>query len=392
MKTISKIVLIVGILCTMIISGCGGKRVQESFPTPTEEPVERPPQSMSQVPSPWGNLAGNLAQKGLPREKLVNFFRDGKLRFTPSPMETKLRELFPIFFRSELTKSVQEKLYELGYDIVIDGRNGSGTRNIVKNFQRDVGLSQSGKVDNTLLAQLDRALVSGRVRSLKDYKAPPRGKPNRASTHTQFTNARAISQIRANYLSDKSTFDRAQAAYQVPGPLIASIMWIETGYGNYFGKHLAAVNLASMAASADYKIIGPYVSDLEEDTEARTYLIQTSRQRGLWAQDELEALLVYAWQNGLDPLEFPGSIYGAIGYGQFMPSNIKKFAVDGDGDNRINLFNKTDAIFSIANYLKQNGWSGDMSNEEKRREAIRNYNRSGVYVNTVLYVMEALMR
>ncbi|MDR2352764.1 MAG: lytic murein transglycosylase [Deltaproteobacteria bacterium] len=347
---------------------------------------------MSQVPSPWGNLAGNLAQKGLPREKLVNFFRDGKLRFTPSPMETKLRELFPIFFRSELTKSVQEKLYELGYDIVIDGRNGSGTRNIVKNFQRDVGLSQSGKVDNTLLAQLDRALVSGRVRSLKDYKAPPRGKPNRASTHTQFTNARAISQIRANYLSDKSTFDRAQAAYQVPGPLIASIMWIETGYGNYFGKHLAAVNLASMAASADYKIIGPYVSDLEEDTEARTYLIQTSRQRGLWAQDELEALLVYAWQNGLDPLEFPGSIYGAIGYGQFMPSNIKKFAVDGDGDNRINLFNKTDAIFSIANYLKQNGWSGDMSNEEKRREAIRNYNRSGVYVNTVLYVMEALMR
>ena len=312
--------------------------------------------------------------------------------FSPAPMETKLRELFPIFFRSDLTRAVQEKLYQLGYDITIDGRNGPGTRGAVKSFQSDRGLAQDGRINAALSARLDRELASGKVRDLSGYKPPPAGKPDRSSTHRQFTNAQAISQIRSRYQADRAIFDRAERAFQVPGPLIASIMWIETSYGGFFGTRLAAVSLASMAASQDYKIIGPYVADLEEDSEARAYLADTARKRGLWAQDELEALLAYAWTNGLDPLTFPGSIYGAIGYGQFMPSNISKYAVDGDGDQRIDLFNKTDAIFSIANYLKQNGWSGDMTQEEKRRAVIRRYNQSGIYVNTVLYVMDAIGR
>jgi membrane-bound lytic murein transglycosylase B len=337
-------------------------------------------------------LAENLSRKGLSKSDLRGFFASNRLQFTPTPMETKLRELFPIFFRSELTKSAQEKLFELGYDIVIDGRNGSGTRGVVKSFQKDRGLSDTGKIDKNLIAQLNKALSGGKVRNLSEYKPKPASKPNRSNTYNQFTNASAISQIRNNYYNDKSIFDAAEATTGIPGPLIASIMWIETGYGNFFGKHLAAVNLASMAASQDYNVIAPYVNDLEEDNEALQYLTKTSKERGVWAQDELQALLVYAWQNKLDPLDFKGSVYGAIGYGQFMPSNIKKFAVDGDGDGKIDLFNKTDAIFSIANYLKMNGWSGDMSSEEKRRNAIRNYNRSGVYINTVLYVMDAIAK
>ncbi|MDR2405416.1 MAG: lytic murein transglycosylase [Deltaproteobacteria bacterium] len=396
-KSLTFLLFSIMLASLLFLSGCGGKTrgtLPEGYPPEgPEAPPERiTPVPLSGIPSPWGSLAQNLAQKGLARDRLQSFFRSSQLSFTPSPMETKLRELFPIFFRSDLTKAVQEKLYQLGYDIVIDGRNGSGTRGVIKNFQRDRGLPQSGAVNQNLSRELDKALASGKVRNLADYKPPPPASPNRSSTHGQFTNASAISQIRAKYFEDKAAFDRAQRAFQVPGPLIASIMWIETGYGNYFGKHKAAVNLASMAAAKDYKVIAPYVSDLDVDSEAHSYLVKTASERGAWAQDELQALLLYAWQNGLDPMEFPGSIYGAIGYGQFMPSNIKKFAVDGDGDGRIDLFNKNDAIFSIANYLKMNGWSGDMSSLEKRRAAIRNYNRSGVYVNTVLYVMEAISR
>jgi membrane-bound lytic murein transglycosylase B len=373
-----------------LLSGCG---LKGEGPEPVRPPRETAPvRDLGGIPSPWGRVAGNLAGKGLPADKLKGFFGRKDLVFTPAPMETKLRELFPIFFRSELTKEVQEKLYQLGYDLTIDGRNGSGTRGAVKRFQKDHGYPQSGKVDKELSARLDRALKSGKARSLSSYKPPPAAAPSRSSTYAQFTNPQAVSQIRAKYQADKAIFDRAERAFQVPGPLIASIMWIETGYGSFFGKSKAAVNLASMAASQDYEVIRSHVSDLEEDGEARRYLAETSAQRGLWAQDELEALLKYAWENGLDPMEFPGSVYGAVGYGQFMPSNIRKYAVDGDGDQRINLFDKTDAIFSIANYLKKNGWSGDMSAEERRRAAIRNYNRSGVYVNTVLYVMDALRR
>jgi membrane-bound lytic murein transglycosylase B len=166
-------------------------------------------------------------------------------------------------------------------------------------------------------------------------------------------------------------------------------MWIETGYGSFFGKSKAAASLASMAASADYALIAPAVADLDVDQEARAFLVENARQRGQWAQDELVSLLAYAWANRLDPLAFPGSIYGAIGYGQFMPSNVAKYAVDGDGDRRIDLFNKPDAIFSIGKFLRDHGWT-TAKTEESRRQVIMRYNKSGTYVNTVLYVAQAI--
>jgi membrane-bound lytic murein transglycosylase B len=305
-------------------------------------------------------------------------------------METKLRELFGIFFRSELTKEIQEKLYQLGYDLAIDGRNGPGTRSVMEAFVRDKGLKIPAKVGPAFSAALDPYLAAGRVRTLQDYRPPPPKRPSRTATHSQFTNPGALTRIKAHYLEDKAIFDRVERAYGVPGPVICSIMWIETGYGSYFGKNKAAMVLSSMAASSDYRLIAPYVSDLAKDSEAQAFLKETSLKRGLWALAELKALLSHAWANSLDPMGFPGSIYGAIGYGQFMPSNVGKFAVDGNGDQIIDLFNKTDAIYSIANYLRGNGWTGDMSDEEKRREAIRRYNNSGVYINTVLYVADYL--
>jgi membrane-bound lytic murein transglycosylase B len=181
-----------------------------------------------------------------------------------------------------------------------------------------------------------------------------------------------------------------EKAYGVPGPLVASIMWIETGYGGFFGKARAAHSLASMAAAADYGLVAPRLSDIDIDSETRAFMVETAGKRGSWAADELAALLAYAWANGLDPASFPGSIYGAIGYGQFMPSNIAKFAVDGNRDGRIDLFDKTDAIFSIGRYLRDSGWREPMGGEEARRAVIMLYNRSGVYVNTVLYVAQAI--
>jgi membrane-bound lytic murein transglycosylase B len=303
-------------------------------------------------------------------------------------METKLRELFGIYYKSDLTKAVQEKLWCLGYDVLIDGRLGSGTRNQVKAFQKAWGLPQTGAVTEALSAKLSEVLAQDRQRDLKDYRPPAAAKPSRTATHQQFTNPQALVKIKGYYLEDKNLFGGMERAFQVPGPLVASIMWIETGYGGYFGKNKAAVVLASMAASAEYRLIAPAVSDLEGDAEARAFLAETADKRGAWARDELAALLKYAWSNGLDPMTFPGSIYGAIGYGQFMPSNVAKYAVDGDGDGRIDLFNKADAIFSIGRYLRENGWQGNMGDEEKRRAVIMRYNRSGVYVNTVLYVAD----
>ena len=57
-----------------------------------------------------------------------------------------------------------------------------------------------------------------------------------------------------------------------------------------------------------------------------------------------------------DPLNLKGSFAGAMGYGQFMPSSYKQYAVDFSGDGHINLWDPVDAIGSVANYFKAHGW------------------------------------
>ena len=57
-----------------------------------------------------------------------------------------------------------------------------------------------------------------------------------------------------------------------------------------------------------------------------------------------------------NPKNVYGSYAGAIGLGQFMPSNYEAYGVDFNGDGRITLQKPEDAIASVANYLKKNGW------------------------------------
>jgi membrane-bound lytic murein transglycosylase B len=66
-----------------------------------------------------------------------------------------------------------------------------------------------------------------------------------------------------------------------------------------------------------------------------------------------------------------------------------KYGADGTGDGRVDMFDKADAVFSIGHYLKSHGWKDGMD-EEARRAVIMRYNKSGVYVNTVLYVADWL--
>ena len=182
--------------------------------------------------------------------------------------------------------------------------------------------------------------------------------------------------------------------YQVPGEVVAAIMWVETRYGNYLGKQKAAAMLASMAAAAsDFSVVEPAVADLiAKDRGSKAFLQETAIKRGDWALNELAALMTYSFNNGQDPTTLPGSIYGAVGWGQFMPSNLIKYAVAAPGQSRIDFFDKTCAIFSIGHYLKAHGWKGGAMTEDERRAVIMKYNKSGVYVNTVLYVADYLAK
>ena len=73
------------------------------------------------------------------------------------------------------------------------------------------------------------------------------------------------------------------------------------------------------------------------------------------AFSNFKALLIQAKEKNFDPLEVKGSWAGAIGFPQFMPASMK-FAKDGNGDGKIDLFVMEDAIVSVANYLKLHGY------------------------------------
>ena len=128
----------------------------------------------------------------------------------------------------------------------------------------------------------------------------------------------------------EDALNRAGQVYGVPPEIIVGIIGVETRWGRVMGKTRILDALATL--SFNYPRRAEYFSG-----ELETFL--------LMARDEQD-----------DPLNLKGSFAGAMGYGQFMPSSYKQYAVDFSGDGHINLWDPVDAIGSVANYFKAHGW------------------------------------
>jgi membrane-bound lytic murein transglycosylase B len=206
--------------------------------------------------------------------------------------------------------------------------------------------------------------------------------------HKSFLKYRVISKARSYMQENRKILKEVSADYCVPPEVIVSILLVETRLGNSTGRSIVFNRLASMASCSDLETIRPYLSrplSAADEDYARTMC----RQKSDWAYNELKALLNYAGDRGVDPLVIRGSVYGAIGICQFMPSNLTSYGVDADNDGRVDPFATGDAIHSIANYLSKHGWNCTVSKEGKRK-AVFAYNNSTVYVNTILAVADRI--
>ena len=133
------------------------------------------------------------------------------------------------------------------------------------------------------------------------------------------------------YKDHRASVERIATARGIPPEYLIAIMGVETKYGKFVGRY--RVLDALMTLAFDY----PPRSD--------------------YFRGELEQFLLLVGEEHLDPLTVTGSYAGAMGVPQFMPTSYRKFALDGNGDNKRDLWNDWDDILaSIANYFVEHGW------------------------------------
>jgi len=188
---------------------------------------------------------------------------------------------------------------------------------------------------------------------------------------------------------NKELFDKVEKEYGIPKEVKVAILLVETDLGRYLGSDLALNTLASMAVASDFNKVKGYlpVSYKNLNRQQQTKLIKKLTTKSKWAYSELKSLIVYSELNGLDIHKIRGSIFGAIGLCQFMPSNALKFGVDFDKDGKVDLFDPADAVASMANYLRFYGWKSHI-HPKVQIKVIKHYNHSTPYAKTVLKVAE----
>jgi membrane-bound lytic murein transglycosylase B len=154
----------------------------------------------------------------------------------------------------------------------------------------------------------------------------------------------------------RSILRQIESAYGVEKEVLVSILRIETNFGRIKGSVPIFNGLLTLSI--------------------------VENRRSAWAEEELAHLLLMCRESRKDPLEIRGSWAGAFGLPQFVPSSYIKYGVDGDGDGKVDLDNRTDALASVANYLKFFGWSEkDLADKKK---ALYAYNHCDNYVQAVL--------
>jgi membrane-bound lytic murein transglycosylase B len=262
---------------------------------------------------------------------------------------------------------------------------GAKTTTDSSQFATAISKARSYGIDSAFLDVVSRAGDAGYVpKAVRINVTNFSGTPDYSWTWNQAS----VSAVKAFIKENTKMLSAVQKKYGVRKEVVASILWVESRCGKITGTYhvpsvylslLLANDSANISASVERVAASGELYSTQIDS-IRKVVIQRGEKKVTWALRELKALQKINERGVMDVAVLKGSWAGAFGFPQFLPSSYNSWAVDGDGDGTIDLYNLVDAANSIGNYLKSNGWSSFKKNQ---RKAVHHYNNSDAYVNAV---------
>jgi membrane-bound lytic murein transglycosylase B len=183
--------------------------------------------------------------------------------------------------------------------------------------------------------ELDRIFANAQFKAsiISAISRPATSRPW-SDYRASFVNSERIQRGLGFWQKNLLALQRAELKYGVPEEVIVAIIGVETIYGKSQGT---------------YRII-----------DALTTLAFDYPRRAEFFRRELESYLLLVREQQFDLMAVHGSYAGAIGIPQFMPSTYRRYAIDFNGNNKIDLMHEeADAIGSVANYMQGNGWMSE---------------------------------
>lgn len=223
-------------------------------------------------------------------------------------------------------------------------------------------IAQTAETQGIPLSILEMGFLDAKsIPSIRKLVLPPSAsfKKNWIAYRKRFIEPIRLKAGKAFWEQNQAFLNKVEQESGVPAEMIVAIIGIETIYGRQTGNFRVKDALSTLAFSYP-------------DTPNKA-----SREKLF--KDQLQELILLCWSEtggtlpaknssqGMNSTRFNSclnqnsSYAGAIGLPQFMPSSIRSFAVDGDGDGRIDLRQSPkDAIASVGNFMKKHGWQTGM--------------------------------
>jgi membrane-bound lytic murein transglycosylase B len=186
------------------------------------------------------------------------------------------------------------------------------------------------------------------------------------------------------------TLKEMERRFDVEKEVAVAILLVESKLGENIGKHRVIPTLASMALmNSTENLLRNYSTIWEMSPEVPySWIEHLATRRANWAYKELKTFLEIIRSEKMDPLEVYGSIAGALGMPQFIPSSYMAYAINKNSFKDW-LYDAEAAILSIGNYLKSHGWKRGLPIHQQKK-LLWHYNRSDPYGETILQIAQRI--